>query len=308
MRAALTQTVNAYDELPPLERLDEAGPLLADVREANVAHHLELARHAAGQGARLICFGELFTGPYFALGKLPVWLGLAEDAREGPTAQAVCAAARELQAVIVAPLYELSPCGRRFNTAIVADATGELLGTYRKTHIPHGGNEQGVFLEGFYYERSDGKAWQGPRTISRNPHFPVWETAVGRLGVAICYDRHFPGVVRTLAAEGAQIVLCPAVTFGEKSRRMWELEFDVDACRHRVFIGGSNRLGTEPPWNQPYFGASLFAGPDGRLENLSDHPNLVIADLDLSSLEGPDPSGWKLQRDLRPEIYRPSDE
>ena len=140
--------------------------------------------------------------------------------------------------------------------------------------------------------------------LGENPFFPVFKTSVGKVGVAICYDRHFEGVVGALARAGAEVVFSPAVTFGAKSRRLWELEFLTDACRHRVFIGGSNRLGSEKPWGQRYFGASYFAGPDGaKLPDLSRRPDLVIADLDLGSLSRPDPSGWDLSRDARPRIY-----
>lgn len=290
--------------MPALDRLEEIEPHLEQVRAQNVAHHLELARQARREGAELICFGELFAGPYFALTQHEVWRGLAEDPLEGPTAKEVRAAARALEMVIVAPLYELCPkSGKRFNTALVVDSDGEPLGLYRKTHIPNGENEQGVFSEGFYYERSDGQGWQSEKQISSNPHFPVYQTAVGRVGVAICYDRHFEGVVSALARNGAQLVVSPAVTFGAKSERMWELEFPVDACRSRVFVGGSNRSGSESPWDQPFFGRSYFTGPEGPMDDLCQHPDLVIADLDLDSLSGRDPSGWALARDRRPETY-----
>ncbi len=263
MRAALTQTVNVYRPMPELSDLASLADHLEEVRALNVAHHLELARGARAQGAELICFGELFPGPYFALTEDPLWRGLAEDPLEGATAREVRAAARTLGMVIVAPLYELCPkSGKRFNTALVVDADGEPLGLYRKTHIPNGSNEQGVFSEGFYYERSDGQAWQSDRQVGTNPFFPVYQTQVGRLGVAICYDRHFEGVASALVRGGAQLVVSPAVTFGAKSERLWELEFPVDACRHRVFIGGSNRLGSEAPWDQPFFGKSYFVGPE----------------------------------------------
>ena len=95
------------------------------------------------------------------------------------------------------------------------------------------------------------------------------------------------------------------MTFGAKSERMWRLEFAVDAARHNVFIGGSNRAGVEAPWNQPYFGDSHFVGPNGALANVSTHPELVISDVDLSTLSKPDPSGWNLTRDIRRDIYSP---
>lgn len=307
VRVALTQTVNAYPEMP---RTVEELPLLAsrldEVRRANVEHHVELLESAAAQGAKVVGLGELFPGPYFALRRDAMWIALAEDAIEGPTATALRAAARRLKLIVVAPLYERDAAsGRRFNTAVVIDEHGEVLGTFRKTHIPYGANEQGSFHENDYYDRSDGKNLLGPRNVSQNPYFPVWETSVGRIGVAICYDRHFDGVMYSLAKEGAELVLCPAVTFGQKSERMWRLEFAVDAARHNIFIGGSNRKGQEPPWNQPYFGDSHFVGPNGPVPDLSKHPNLVIGDLDLGELAADDPAGWNLPRDILHHIYSP---
>jgi beta-ureidopropionase len=305
LRAAMTQTVNAYADMPgTVADLGQLAGRLEDVRRANVDHHLELLEDAARQGARAVGLGELFPAPYFALTRDPMWIPLAEDATGGPTIVALRAAAQRLALVVVAPIYEIDAVsGKRFNTAVVIDASGEVLGTYRKTHIPYGQNEQGSFHENLYYERSDGKNRLGTANVSKNPFFPVFATAVGRVGVAICYDRHFEGVMSALAREGAEIVFSPAVTFGAKSRRMWGHEFAVDAARHNVFIGGSNRKGVEPPWNQAYFGESYFVGPNGPAEDVSTNPELVVADLDLGALVAGDPAGWNLPRDIRPEIY-----
>jgi N-carbamoylputrescine amidase len=305
VRVALTQTVNAYREMPAsVADLHTLAGRLDAVRAANVEHHLGLLEAAAAQGCKLVGFGELFPGPYFALGADPMWIGLAEDAQTGPTVTAVRAAARRLGLIVVAPIYERDDrSGKRFNTAVVIDEQGEVLGTFRKTHIPYGTNEQGSFHENVYYERSDGQNLLGLSNVSKNSYFPVWNTSIGRLGVAICYDRHFEGVMHSLAKEGAELVLSPAVTFGNKSERMWPLEFAVDAARHNLFIGGSNRKGVEPPWTQPYFGNSHFVGPNGALPDLSTHPNLVIADVPLGELSNGDPSGWNLPRDIRYDIY-----
>ncbi len=307
VRAAMTQTVNAYPHMPAtVEGLSALAGRLDDVRRANVDHHIELLEESARQGVQVVCFGELFPGPYFALRSDPMWTALAEDARDGATVTTLRAAAKRLGVVVIAPIYELdASSGKRFNTAVVIDAQGEVLGTYRKTHIPYGSNEQGSFHENLYYDRSDGKNLLGPANVSKNPYFPVFTTPLGRIGVAICYDRHFEGVMWSLAREGAEMVFSPAVTFGAKSQRMWQLEFEVDAARHNVFIGGSNRKGSEPPWNQPYFGESHFVGPNGRAKNLSTHANLIIADLDLAQLGAGDPAGWNLPRDIRHEIYSP---
>lgn len=308
IRVALSETCNAYSDMPAsLADLKALANRLDDIRAANVAHHVDLARAAAGAGAQILGMGELFTGPYFALGRDPMWLGLAEDALVGPTVTTLRGTARETGLILVAPIFEHDPLsGRRFNTAVVIDEAGEILGRYRKTHIPVGTNEQASFCETFYYDRSDGDLGTWPRNVSSNPFFPVFETRLVRLGVAICYDRHFEGVMSALAENGAELVLSPAVTFGAKSRRMWDLEFPVDAARHNLYIGGSNRRGVEPPWTQEYFGASYFAGPDGVVPNVvAPTTNLVIADLDLDLLGGADPSGWDLPRDRRPDIYRP---
>lgn len=301
VRAALTETVNAYGPMPAtVAELASLKDRLEDIRRANVQHHIELMRSARAQGVQVICFGELFTAPYFALGTDPMWLPMAEEAETGPTARELSAAARELQMVVIAPLYELDRSqGKRYNTAIVLDEAGRYLGKFRKAHIPYGGNEQGEFHENFYYGRSDGCNTPAPGNISKDPLFPVFQTSLGRIGVCTCYDRHFDYVVPCLARNGAELVFCPAITFGSKSERMWQVEFPTDAARHNVFIGGSNRRGVEPPWTQAYFGQSYFVGPNGNLDNLSTHPNLVVADVDLTTLSEPDPSGWNLPRDRR---------
>lgn len=306
LRAAMTQTCNAYTPMPDsVDGLASLGTRLPEIREANLRHHEALITEAAEMGAGVVGLGELFAAPYFALRRDEFWTGLAEDALSGPTSTFMSRVAKEQGVVLVVPLYEASTeDGCRYNTAVVIDSDGSVLGRYRKTHIPVGSNEQGTFDEGFYYgPGSTPQNAASSKALGENPSFPVFETTAGRLGVAICYDRHFEGVVRSLKKAGAQLVFSPAVTFGSKSERMWEIEFEVDAARHGLFIGGSNRLGTEGPWGQPYFGRSHFVGPAGRCENLSSNPLLVVSDLDIDSLERPDIAGWDLPRDTRPKVY-----
>jgi N-carbamoylputrescine amidase len=294
LKVAVTETINAYPDMPAeLSALDALADRLEEIRTANVDHNIDLIRQAAAVGVRAIGLGELCTAPYFAITKHPVWLPLAEDAESGKSVSSLRQVARELEVVIVAPIYELErSTNRRFNTAVVIDAGGELRGKYRKTHIPDGRNEQGEFNEPFYFGRAE-----------EPPFFPVFETRFARIGVATCYDRHFDGVVRSLAKNGAELIFSPAVTFGAKSERMWELEFEVDAARHNVFIAGSNRKGVEAPYHQPYFGRSYVVGPNGRAELDRYYHGLVIAEIDLGELSRPDPSGWNLARDRRPDIY-----
>jgi N-carbamoylputrescine amidase len=307
IRAALTETANAYPDMPArVEDLGQLAERLDEVRDANLEHHAELVAAAAGAGVQVLCLGELFPGPYFALHQHPIWRDLAEDALSGPSVTAMRAQAKTHGVIVIAPIYELeAESGRRFNTAVVIDQTGTILGRYRKTHIPEGSNERAAFHETAYYQRGDGALGDWPADVSDNPHFPVFQTSLGRIGVATCYDRHFEGVMRSLAGAGAELVFSPAVTFGDQSRRMWELEFAVDAARHGLYIGGSNRRGTEAPWGVEYFGASHFVGPDGRLPEVDGPEHLVIADLDLEALGGASDSGWDLERDTRPDIYSP---
>lgn len=303
VRVAVTQTINAYTDMPAsVEELDALAGRLDDIRAANLAHHETLIGRAASAGAHVIGLGELFASPYFAITRHPMWRTLAEDASSGPTVTAMRSLARTHHVTIVAPIYE-SAGEHRFDTAVVIDQTGEVLGKYRKTHIPEGANERGTFCETFYYGRSEGDLLDGVNGPSRNAFFPVFETAAARIGVAICYDRHFEGVVRTLASGGAELIFSPAVTFGAQSQRLWPIEFATDAARHGVFIAASNRKGQEPPWNVPFFGDSHVVGPAGRLPDLSSDDALVISDVDLDTLSGPSESGWNLRSDARPEIF-----
>ena len=309
VRVALTETCNVYEPMPPtVARLGELAGHLEAIRNANIEDHLGLIDRAADAGAQLVGMGELCTSPYFALAQDPMWLALAEDAATGPTITAFRERARERQVILVAPIFELDAnTGHRFNTAVVIDERGEILGKYRKTHIPEGRNEQNAFHESFYYGPSDGQLGAAPGLTTfaaQSPYYPVFKTSIGRIGVLICYDRHFEGVVRSLVAGGAELILAPAITFGATSRRMWRIEAEVDAMRHRVFIGTSNRLGAEPPWDQEFFGDSFFCGPVGALTPLSSVPSgLVIADLNLALLAAGTGSGWALDRDKRPDIY-----
>jgi N-carbamoylputrescine amidase len=297
----MTQTVNAFEHMPEdLDGLDALVGKLDAIREANLNHHADLIAHAASEGAQIIGLGELFAGPYFALEKRAFWRDMAESARDGPSVRRLQELAQIHHMVIVAPIYERTETAL-FNTAVFIDADGRSLGHYRKTHIPQGGNEKGVFDELFYYGASEGQPQAG--SVSDNPFFPVFQTAVGRIGAAICFDRHFEGVMSSLAKGGAELVFSPAVTFGDKSERLWGMEFQVDATRHQLFVGGSNRKGTEKPWGQSYFGETHFVGPNGPCENRSAHPNLVVADLPLGELVGADPAGWRLKDNRRPKVY-----
>lgn len=302
VRVALTQTRNAFLGMPEtVDGLDALHDKLDAIREANLEHHGKLIDDAAAMGVKMLGLGELFTAPYFAHDGCccEFWKGLAESSLDGPAVRFMQRKAAQHGMVIVAPIYERAEDGSFFDTAVCIDADGTRLGIYRKTHIPKGHNEQGGFDESFYYGPSDGNGGLQPGALGSNAYFPVFETTYGKVGVAICFDRHFEGVISTLADAGAEVIFSPAVTFGAKSRMMWELEFQVDATRNQVFIGGSNRLGAEQPWNVEYFGQSHFVGPHGRLDNISKQETLVVADLHLAELSSEDPAGWALRENRR---------
>ena len=160
-------------------------------KESMIDLHEDYARKAAAQGAKVICFQELFYGPYFCQVQDTAFYDYAEEV-PGPTTERFAAIAAETGMVMVLPVYEKADDGVLYNTAAVIDADGTYLGKYRKTHIPqvHG------FWEKFYFRPG-------------NLGYPIFDTAVGRIGVYICYDRHFPEGWRALGLAGAKIVFNP---------------------------------------------------------------------------------------------------
>jgi beta-ureidopropionase len=310
-RLALVQTggVSEAENLMPdrIEDIDQMTALnLAAIREIYLQWNITQIRKAAAADAEIVCLGECSTAPFFALSANPVWQYLAESAEDGRTVQAIQELTRELAIVVVVPLYEADPTdsnGRGYNTAVMVDK-GEVLGKYRKAHIPQGANEQGSFIEPFYFKPSDDPEMNAGRAqVMGSPWYPVFDTSQGRLGVHICYDRHFgDDIMPDMVEAGAQLVVSPAVTFGRDSRRMWDSETATDAMRNRVFYAVSNRLGSEKPWNQRFFGASRVYDPNGRRvqeATLVIRPRVKLFDLDFSEIDGPSTSGWNLRRDRR---------
>ena len=163
-------------------------------------------------GAQVICFQELFYGPYFGITEDKKYYRYAEPA-DGPIVQRFAALAKELNMVMILPIYEEDITGVYYNTAVVVDADGTILGKYRKHHIPH----LDRFWEKFYFRPG-------------NLGYPVFDTAVGKIGVYICYDRHFPEGWRELGLNGAHMVFNPNATKPGLSNRLWEVE---GPCRRR---------------------------------------------------------------------------
>ena len=285
-KAAVTQTINQYD-LSQVD-LDLVPEIRDEVILANLDHNIALIRQAARQGARVICLGEFFNTPYFPLEKQERWRSLSTTLEDSISVRCLQDLSKTLDLVIIAPIFERdSGTGMCYSTAIVIEE-GKALGKYRKNFVPNGSNELAGFHEGFYITGSNGT---DSSVVER---YPVFETRFGKIGVIICFDRHFPETLAQLAARGAELVFCPAVTFGRDSRRLWKKEFEVDAARYNVVIGASNRKGREAPWNVEFFGESVFMGPGGELLNLSNHPEIVLAELDICAVRASNNTGWHL--------------
>src|SRR5215471_6705525 len=213
------------------------------IKKAMVDKHVAMFDDAAKKGVQIICLQELFYGPYFPAEQNPHWYALVERIPEGPTTQLMCQIARQHKLVMVVPIYEEAMTGVYYNTAAVIDADGKYLGKYRKTHIPH-------CLPGFYE-----KFFFKPGDLG----YPVFQTAYVKLGVYICYDRHFPEGWRALALNGAEYIVNPSATVAGLSQYLWELEQPAAAVANGYYVGAINRVGTESPWEiGKFYGSSYF--------------------------------------------------
>jgi len=256
-------------------------------KESMIDVHEKHLRDAADQGARLVCFQELFYGPYFCQVQDAAYYAYAESV-PGPTVERFSALAAELGTVVVLPVYEEEQPGVLYNTAAVIDADGRYLGKYRKTHIPH---VRG-FWEKFYFRPG-------------NMGYPVFDTAVGRVGVYICYDRHFPEGWRALGLNGAEIVLNPSATSRGLSNYLWRLEQPAAAVANEYYVGAINRVGVEDLGDDDFYGTSYFVDPEGAFvgDTGDDHEEeLIVRDLDMDLLRVVR-DRWQFYRDRRPDAY-----
>src|SRR3954452_15358420 len=246
------------------------------------------ARSAAERGAKIMAFQEVFNAPYFCQVQEAEHYRWAEPVPDGPTVVRMQALARETGMVLVVPVFELESAGNYYNTAAVIDADGTVLGKYRKHHIP----QVKGFWEKFYFRPG-------------NVGWPVFDTAVGRIGVYICYDRHFPEGWRALGLAGAELVFNPSATSRGLSRYLWQLEQPAAAVANEYFVGAINRVGVEELGDNDFYGTSYFVGPEGQFvgEVASDkETEFVVRDLDLSLLATVR-DRWQFYRDRRPDSY-----
>jgi len=269
---------------------------MADDVSVNVATAERLVREAAGRGARLILIPELFEGLYFCTDQLAEHMNRARPLEGHPTIAHFAALARELQVVLPVSFFERAN-NAAFNSVAMIDADGSVLGVYRKSHIPDGPG----YSEKYYFNPGD-------------TGFCVWDTAVGRVGLGICWDQWFPECARVLALRGAEIILYPTAIGSEPhdstwdSSRHWQRVMQGHAGANLVPVVAANRFGVEKGQQHQltFYGTSFIAGPTGEIvtEAGRDDETVLTATFDLDAVAELRHS-WGVFRDRRPELYRP---
>jgi len=257
--------------------------------EENVERQIGLIEKAAAQGAQITCLQELSTGPYFCQVQDPKFYDFAEPVPDGPTTRRMQEVAKKHNMALVVPLYEQEQSGVYYNTAAVIDADGAYLGKYRKTHIP----QVKGFWEKFYFRPG-------------NLGYPVFQTKYAKIGVYICYDRHFPEGARCLGLNGAEIVYIPSATSRGLSMHLWKIEQVSHAIANGYWVGTINRVGVEPLGENDFYGTSYFCNARGEIvaEASDRDEEVLVADLDLEKNRQVR-DVWQFYRDRRPDQYGP---
>lgn len=267
---------------------DGNAPLDAIVKEMTDKAVAQL-EEAASKGAQIACLQEIFTGPYFCCEQNKRWYDLTEEIPNGKTTKLMQDIAKKHNMVIVVPIYEVEGTGVYYNTAAVIDADGSYLGKYRKIHIPH---VDPGFWEKFYFRPG-------------NLGYPVFETKYAKVGVYICYDRHFPEGWRAFGLGGAEIVYNPSATVAGLSEYLWELEQTASACANGYYVGAINRPGTEKPWEfGEFYGQSYHCDPRGQIieKGPRSESAVVVSELNLDMIKEVRDT-WQFYRDRRPDTY-----
>lgn len=253
-------------------------------REANFAKAVDLARIAGDRGAKIVCFAECFAWPWFPR-------KAAEEQRQlavsipGAHTEALQLLAEDIRAVLVAPMFERADDSTFYNTTVVIDANGHLLGIYRKNHIPDLTNYQ----ERFYFKPG-------------NLGFPVFKTRYATIGVQTCWDNFFPEGARLLALQGAEILFCPTACSSPGSAAKWERAIAGHAVYNSIYVFRVNRIGSEG--TMTFYGKSFCLDPNGEYvtEPAGAFEGVVLADLDPSRIKLTR-DDWSFFHDRRPEIY-----
>ena len=258
-------------------------------KKAMVDKHVAYIEQAAQAGSQIVCLQEIFYGPYFCAEQTTRWYDFTERIPDGPTIRLMQDLAKRLGVALIVPIYEIEQDGVYYNTAAVIRNDGTYLGKYRKTHIPH---VAPGFWEKFYFRPG-------------NLGYPVFDLGFVKIGVYICYDRHFPEGARALGLAGAEIVFNPSATVAGLSEYLWKLEQPAHAVANGYFVGAINRVGTEAPWNiGEFYGQSYFCDPRGQIvaQASRDKDEVLTADLDLDRIAEVRKT-WQFFRDRRPDMY-----
>jgi len=260
---------------------------IAKIAKDAIDRHIPFIEEAGKKGVQILGLQEIFNGPYFCPSQDTRWYDIAESV-PGPTTELMQTFAKKYNMAMVVPVYEKEQPGVLYNTAAVIDHDGTYLGKYRKHHIPHTNG----FWEKFFFKPG-------------NMGFPVFQTRYAKVGVYICYDRHFPEGARILGLNGAEIVFNPSATVAGLSQYLWKLEQPAHAVANGYFVAASNRVGTEAPWNiGKFYGTSYLVDPRGNFVSMGseDKDELIVGVANLDLIEEVRKT-WQFYRDRRPEAY-----
>ena len=268
----------------------------SDDIDTNIDRVEALVREAASRGAKVILPSELFEGHYFCKVQSEAFFARAQPVESHKAVLAMRKLAKELGVYIPTSFYERD--GQHYyNSLAMIDDAGEVMGVYRKSHIPDGPG----YSEKYYFNPGD-------------TGFCVWDTAVGRVGLGICWDQWFPECARVLALRGAEIILYPTAIGSEPhdstwdSRRHWQRVMQGHAGANLVPVVAANRFGVEKGQQHQltFYGTSFIAGPTGEIvtEAGRDDETVLTATFDLDAVAELRHS-WGVFRDRRPELYRP---
>jgi N-carbamoylputrescine amidase len=262
--------------------------------QANIARTVDLVREAADRGAQVILPSELFQGPYFCVSQEERWFATAHPWREHPCVTALAPLAAELGVVLPISIFERDG-PHYYNSLVVADADGALLGVYRKSHIPDGPGYQ----EKYYFRPGD-------------TGFRVWDTRHGRIGVGICWDQWYPEAARAMALMGAEVLLYPTAIGSEPhdssldTRDPWRRAMQGHAVSNVIPVVAANRTGHEPGpgGGQAFYGSSFIADHRGDLVASLDREEqgVISATFDLDFL-ATHRAAWGFFRDRRTDLY-----
>ena len=268
--------------------------MTCDVKpEPNLKKAIARIGEAAKGGATIVCLQELFRSQYFCQKEDTALFALAEPI-PGPSTRAIGAAARKHKVAVVASLFERRAAGVYHNTAVVFDSDGQIVGTYRKMHIP----DDPLYYEKFYFTPGD-------------LGFKVHDTSAGRMGVLVCWDQWFPEGARLTALQGAEILFYPTAIgwLPSESREMnlaqhsaWETIQRSHAIANGVFVAAVNRVGREGELT--FWGQSFVADPFGRIiaKASSDQEEILLVPIDRAKIEETR-QNWPFLRDRRVDAY-----